>query len=122
MKKHRVWPVFYCTSIVMMAILLHGCAGTTHTPATQSVPTVTTETHTIVKQRVQNPETGGFEMKVVREERTQTQSPMTGNNVFVVPRPPHAHTNPGHSTQGTDWVVYTAGLLIIAVNLYWLSK
>ena len=122
MKMPCVWTVFYCTSLVVMAILLQGCAGTTHTPASPSVSTVTTQTHTIVKQRVRNPETGGYEMKVVREERTQTQSSMTGNNVSNPPLPPNAHTKHGQSTGETDWVVYTAGLLIIAVNLYLLSK
>ena len=118
MKQNRVWTVFYCTSIVMMSILLHGCASTI-----QLVPLVgTTETHTKVEQRVKTPETGAYEMKVVSEERTKTQSSMTGNNLFVPPRTPNAHTKHGHSTGKTDWVVYTASLLIIAVNLYLLSK
>ena len=72
MQHASVFTVFYCASIVLMLILLYGCAGTTHTPMTQSVPIVTTETHTVVEQLVKNPETGAYEMKVVSEERTRT--------------------------------------------------
>lgn len=72
MQHASVFTVFYCASIVLMLILLYGCAGTTHTPMTQSEPIVTTETHTVVEQLVKNPETGAYEMKVVSEERTRT--------------------------------------------------
>ena len=73
MRQNRIWTAFYCTSIIMMLILFHGCAGTTHTPVTQSAPIVTTETHTVVEQLVKNPETGAYEMKVVSEERIRTR-------------------------------------------------
>ena len=72
MQYANVFTVFYGASIVLMLILLYGCAGTIHTPMTQSVPIVTTETHTVVEQLVKNPETGAYEMEVVSEERTRT--------------------------------------------------
>lgn len=116
MKQNRVWTVFYCTNIVMMSILLHGCAGTTHTHTTPSVPlVVTTETHTKVEELVKNPETAGYEMMVVSEEWSRTVS-------TDPPRTPNAHTNHGHSTGGTDWAVYALSLFIIGVNLYLLSN
>ena len=77
MKQSRVWTVFYATSVIIMLILLHGCAGTMQTHTTQSVPLITTETRTKVEQRVKNPETGDHEMMVVSEERARTVSTTT---------------------------------------------
>ena len=149
MKHARVFTVFYCTSIVMMLIFLHGCAGTMHTSATQSVPTVTTETHTKVEQLVENPKTGVYEMEVVREEHTKTtvttethtkveqlvENPETGVYEMKVvreehtktqppmpPRTPNAHTTHGHSAGKTDWGFYALNVLIIAVKLYMLMS
>ena len=121
MKHASMFTVFYCTSIVLMLVLLHGCASTTHTQTTPAVPMMTTETHTVVEQLVKNPETGDYEMKVVSEEHTKTQSTMTGNNAFVPPHTPSAHANPGHSAGKTDVGFYALNVLIIAVNLYLMS-
>ena len=117
MKQSRVWTVFYCTSVIFMSILLHGCAGTRHTPTTQSVPIVTTETHTIVEQRVKSPETSAYEMKVVSEERARTVSTQTGETVFDPPRSPNAHTKHGHSAGNTGWYFYTLSLFLAAFYL-----
>ena len=84
MKHASVFTVFYCTSIVLMLVLLHGCASTTHTQTTPAVPMMTTETHTTVEQRVKNPETGDYEMKVVSEEHTKTQSSMTETETHTI--------------------------------------
>ena len=114
-----------------MSILLHGCAGTAHTPTTQPVPLMTTETHTKVEQLVKNPETGAYEMMVVSEERVRTvrervvyrqHADLTGNNVFYPPRTPNVHTNQGHSAGKTDWEFYALNVLIIAVNLCIISQ
>lgn len=76
-KQSPVLTLFYSISVVVMFIFLHGCAVP---PSSQPV-LLTTETQTIVEKRVKNPETGAYEMRVVRETHTKTLSSRTGKLV-----------------------------------------
>ena len=119
MKKSKYSNALTCCScicIVLMLLLLSGCAGTMQTHTTASTPILTTEVQTWVWKRGVNSETRVSEMQLVSEEHTKTQSPMTGNNVFVPPRPPNAHTNTGHPAGKTDWGFYAVCFLIIGVS------
>ena len=121
-KHDSVFTGFYCTSIVLTLIFFSSCSGATYTQTKQEVPILTTETETVVRKPVENPETGVYEMRVVSKTHTKTHTRMTENNVPL--RPPNAHTNAGHSAEkkDDDWEFYALSLLIMALSLYVVSN